>query len=131
MDQFAQFIHVVGTDEPFVLPTPSGGTERRFDFRLANDLDPARTAVLMFMVRGQGQGAVQLAMWFNNNKSDDISVTLDPSRSESVRSFHEVLENADHINDTDNTLHIWADSTDGGPGRVQISDVIFLYHAKA
>jgi hypothetical protein len=70
-------------------------------------------------------------MWFNDNPDDDISVTFDSSRWESVRSFHEILENAHHLNGTDNQLHIFADSTDGGSGRVQISDVIFLYHAKA
>jgi hypothetical protein len=124
VDQFAQFIHVFGTDDPFHLPD-SGKITRDFHFDL-KDLNPERTAVVMFLVKAQG--TVRLSMWFNDNPSDDLSFTFQSSDPESMRSFHEVLQDARRLTDGRNKLSIQAD---GGPGEVRISDVVLLYHAQA
>jgi hypothetical protein len=124
VDQFAQFVHVVGTDEPFALPDPD---DRCFPFDLVA-LNPDRTAVLMFLVKA-AEGRVRLAMWFNDNTGDEISVIMDSSDSEAVRSFHEVLPGA-HLREGRNVLCMNITSTHGGTGEVQISDVVLFYHAK-
>jgi hypothetical protein len=122
VDQFAQFVHVAGTDDPFIIPDPD---DRCFPFDLV-DLNPDRTAVVMFLVRAEGR--VRLAMWFNDNTDDEISVILDSSDSETVRSFHEVLPGS-HLRDGRNVLCM--NITGDGTGEVEISDVVLFYHAKA
>jgi hypothetical protein len=128
VDEYAQFVHPSGTDEPFDLP----------DFGLTNpfrkpikfdvvDLNPDRTAVVMFLVRAQG--VVRLRVEFNNKSPRDIDFAFDPSDSESVRSFHEVLP-GEHLQDGQNTMMVEARTHDE-KGSLQISDVVLFYHAKA
>jgi hypothetical protein len=128
VDEFAQFVHVTRTDEPFDLPDGDQDDPDRkcLPFDLV-DLNPDRTAVVMFLVRAQG--AVRLLVQFNDKTPRDISFRFDPSDSESTRSFHEVLP-GDHLRDGRNELCIEARTLDE-KGSLRISDVVLFYHAKA
>jgi hypothetical protein len=126
MDKYAEWVHVVGTDDEFVLPNPASSRPRNFPFDLV-DLDPSRFAVVMFMIKTQG--AVWLELRFNDHEPA-ISFDFDPSDSQSVRSFHEVLPAA-HLKEGRNQLFIQAGSPGDGSGRLRISDVVLHYHAKA
>jgi hypothetical protein len=127
VDEYAQFVHPTGTDEPFDLPDSGLENPNRKPIKFdIVDLNPGRTAVVMFLVRAQG--AVRLRVQFNNNSPRDIDFTFDPSDSESMRSFHEVLP-GEHLQDGQNTMIVEARPHDEN-GSLQISDVVLFYHAK-
>jgi hypothetical protein len=67
MSEFAQFVVVPGSDSAFTLPDPqSGSTDRHFQNIDVADLNPSRTAVVMFKVTPRGQA--KLRMRFNTGK---------------------------------------------------------------
>jgi hypothetical protein len=77
----------------------------------------------MFTVRAQGD--VRLLMRFNGGSEHDIDFSFDSSETEPFRSFHEVLPGS-NVQAADNELFILV----SGPGSIQMSDVVLLYHAK-
>lgn len=129
VDEYAQFVHPTGTDDPFDLPDSSLENPNRkpIKFDILDDLNLNRTAVVMFLVRAQG--TVRLRVEFNKKRPRDIDFTFDASDSESVRSFHEVL-GGDHLKEGQNEMIIEARTHDE-KGFVQISDIVLFYHANA
>jgi hypothetical protein len=128
---FAQFVALgpdEKEDEAFTLPDPdSGDAVRCFSgWNLAN-LDLNRTAVLMFKVKPQGPA--RLGMWFNG-KAWEIYYTFDdPSDSEYVRTFHEVVLGK-HLKKANNELCVESREIDGEIGHFEISDIVLFYHGQ-
>jgi hypothetical protein len=123
---FAQFVIIPGADKPFLLPDPVSGATRRCLkplFKLEN-LVTDRNSVLMFMLKTEGRGRLQMRI---NNVLIDVDVPFDSSDSKSWRSFHEILP-SDNLQEFDNELCLTISDADA-TGKVQISDPVMLYHA--
>ena len=125
MPEFAQFVVVPGSDSAFTLPDPQSGTDRHFRDIDVADLDPSRTAVVMFKVTPRGK--VELRMRFNAGNEHFIDFDFDaPAPSSTIpRSWHEVLA-GDDLKPADNELVVSV----SGSGSVVLSDIVVLYHAR-
>jgi hypothetical protein len=126
MSEVAQFVVVPGSDSAFTLPDPKSGlNDRHFQDIHATDLDPARSAVVMFKVTPRGQ--IRLRMRFNSGSEHFIDFEFDaPATTSTIpRSWHEVLAGSD-LKPADNELVVSV----SGSGSVLLSDIVILYHAR-
>jgi hypothetical protein len=121
MPEFAQFIAL--SDDYLTL---TGGESWPFTFDLP-DLDLKRTVILMFKV--SGQSGVRLLMTRRDPAASTtlIDFTLD-STFATPRSWHEIVpKNVFRV--TDNELVVDNPETPS-VGKVTVSDIVVLYHAK-
>lgn len=125
MADFAQFVAL--EDQAFDLPDERGNTERTPHFSLAN-LDAGRTVIVFFRVNSR-HGQVHLRMRVNGHSEHFIDRTFESSESDTAitRSWHEILPGS-QVNAGDNELIISMSSDSGG--KVTVSDLVFLYHAR-
>lgn len=124
MVQCARFSYVRNTDRWFQVPD-SSGNKVTFPFDLPG-LDPIQPVVLMFKVEMHGTADFRM---YVNNHSFVIDFQTDPSKkTDSPRSWHEVIQYDQGLKASQNVLSIL---TEGSGAVIKLSDIVFLYHANA
>jgi hypothetical protein len=123
MTSVARFTVIPESDNDITLPTPDGINDVHFQGFRAPDIDSRSPAVLAFRVNPKGTTAVKLRVRLQNSGGSTVLLEVNYT-SDAARSWHEIIP-AGALAADGNELIVSVT----GPGSLQVSDFVFLYHA--